>query len=103
MPFALFVLANQPSKIPGWAYVIAIIMAHGNSAVNPILYGATNKKFRDGYRYVLGQRQAVEPHLMSMGGIRRTVASMRDDTDTAAQNNFKATDHKMSLSANLDM
>ncbi|XP_055350380.1 melatonin receptor type 1B-B-like [Paramacrobiotus metropolitanus] len=52
--FALFVLAHQPEPVPGWLYVLAIVMAHGNSAVNPILYGMTNEKFRDGYRNVLG-------------------------------------------------
>ncbi|GAU92524.1 hypothetical protein RvY_04595 [Ramazzottius varieornatus] len=56
LPFALFVLAHQPKEIPGWMYVLAIIMAHGNSAVNPILYGLTNENFRNGYRMVLGMR-----------------------------------------------
>ena len=33
-------------------------MAHGNSAVNPVLYGLTNENFRNGYRTVLGLRGA---------------------------------------------
>ena len=62
LPFALFVLAHQPKVIPKWLYVVAIIMAHGNSAVNPILYGLTNKKFRDGYRKVLGMKSSIVPN-----------------------------------------
>ncbi|OWA51757.1 putative Melatonin receptor type 1A [Hypsibius exemplaris] len=60
LPFALFVLAHEPDAIPRWIYVIAIIMAHGNSAVNPILYGMTNEKFREGYRTILGLNRRVE-------------------------------------------
>ncbi|OQV17433.1 putative 5-hydroxytryptamine receptor 7 [Hypsibius exemplaris] len=54
-----FILANNPDSIPGWLFVVAIIMAHGNSAVNPILYGFTNDKFREGYRNVLGFTRRV--------------------------------------------
>ena len=50
----MFVLAHNPREIPGWLFVIAVIMAHGNSAVNPILYGMSNERFREGYRSVLG-------------------------------------------------
>ncbi|OWA51756.1 putative G-protein coupled receptor moody [Hypsibius exemplaris] len=60
LPFAIFVVSHDPDEIPRWLYVIAIIMAHGNSAVNPILYGLTNERFRDGYRTILGlDRRAV--------------------------------------------
>ncbi|OQV26118.1 putative Alpha-1B adrenergic receptor [Hypsibius exemplaris] len=59
-PFALLVLMKQPSWVPGWMYMIAIIMAHGNSSINSILYGLTNEKFRAGYRSVLGLRMAIK-------------------------------------------
>ncbi|OQV25494.1 Uncharacterized protein C18orf8 [Hypsibius exemplaris] len=55
-PFALLVIANNPKAVPGWVYIVAIVLGHGNSAVNPILYGVSNKKFRDGYRHLLGNR-----------------------------------------------
>ncbi|OQV17432.1 putative Melatonin receptor type 1A [Hypsibius exemplaris] len=48
-----FNLSGNPTSIPGWLYVVAMILAHGNSAVNPFLYSFTNEKFRDGYRAVL--------------------------------------------------
>ncbi|XP_055342637.1 melatonin receptor type 1A-like [Paramacrobiotus metropolitanus] len=54
--FAILVLAHQPRSVPGWVYVIAIIMAHGNSAVNPVIYGMSNDKFREGYKIILGMR-----------------------------------------------
>jgi hypothetical protein len=54
LPFALLVLAGQPAATPKWIYIVAMIMAHGNSAMNPILYGMNNDKFREGYRRVTG-------------------------------------------------
>lgn len=49
-----FVLAHVPKEVPGWLHVTAVILAHGNSAVNPVLYGFGNENFRQGYRAVLG-------------------------------------------------
>ena len=44
--------------------MIAIILAHGNSSINFILYGLTNERFRQGYRYVLGlQKDAKQVKL----------------------------------------
>ena len=31
----------------------AIILAHANSSMNSVLYGVTNKQFRDGYKLLL--------------------------------------------------
>ena len=58
-PFSLLVLMKQPDYVPGWIYMIAIIMAHGNSSVNSLLYGLTNEKFRQGYQTVLGLRTVL--------------------------------------------
>ena len=54
LPTVFLIIAHNPPSVPGWIYVLmGTIMAHGNSAVNPILYGFSNEKFREGYRQVL--------------------------------------------------
>ena len=68
LPTVFLIIAHNPPSVPGWIYVLmGTIMAHGNSAVNPILYGFSNEKFRQGYRQVLtcrrhgGQINAAAP------------------------------------------
>ncbi|XP_055348566.1 melatonin-related receptor-like [Paramacrobiotus metropolitanus] len=92
-PFALFVLMHQPSWIPGWLYMIAIMMAHGNSSINCILYGVTNARFRQGYRAVLGltgglPRSSGNPEagrtLEALGiSVSASKQSLRPDTSSA--------------------
>ncbi|XP_055342808.1 melatonin receptor type 1B-B-like [Paramacrobiotus metropolitanus] len=91
--FALFVLAHQPSPIPGWLYVLAIVMAHGNSAVNPILYGMTNEKFRDGYRNVLGLTKKSVAPTEGIGNTRGTAIVSGNFTVNSHGNSGPASEH----------
>jgi hypothetical protein len=52
-PYAFINIGDFDDEYPKIAYVIAIQMAHGSSSLNSILYAATNKRFRDGYRRFL--------------------------------------------------
>ncbi|OQV23673.1 putative Melatonin receptor type 1B-B [Hypsibius exemplaris] len=54
LPFAILVVAGHPIGVPKWVYVVAMVMAHGNSAMNPVLYGLSNDHFRKGYRRITG-------------------------------------------------
>ncbi|XP_033646179.1 melatonin receptor type 1A-like [Asterias rubens] len=52
-PYTIIVLSDLHNTYPDELYVAAIIMAHANSSMNSILYGVTNKNFRDGYRKLI--------------------------------------------------
>ncbi|OQV25772.1 putative Melatonin receptor type 1C [Hypsibius exemplaris] len=76
LPFALLVLFGQPRIIPKWIYVVAMFMAHGNSAMNPIIYGMSNKKFREGYRRVA----KCSPNTVSSGAEGSSLAPKKHET-----------------------
>lgn len=46
----VLVAIGSPRWVPGWFYVITVIMAHGNSTVNVFIYGFTNRHFRAAYK-----------------------------------------------------
>ncbi|ELT94145.1 hypothetical protein CAPTEDRAFT_64190, partial [Capitella teleta] len=54
-PYALVCLIDRYDRISKDVYTVAILMAHSSSTLNSILYCATNKRFRDGYRLFLGK------------------------------------------------
>ena len=49
-PYAVVVLIDYGDNWPKVVYVIVIQLAHTNSSANSIIYAATNKDFREGYR-----------------------------------------------------
>ncbi|OWA51758.1 putative Melatonin receptor type 1A [Hypsibius exemplaris] len=91
LPFSLFVLAHEPAAIPRWVYVLAIIMAHGNSAVNPILYGVTNEKFREGYRTILGLNRRVEDRMSTRKDASYGHGVLPTDTGSGAAPTIRVT------------
>lgn len=52
-PYASLSLVDVDDRYPKIAYVVAVQMAHLNSSLNALIYGATNKNFRQGYKQVL--------------------------------------------------
>ena len=52
-PYAIVVLIDKYDEWHKIVYVIIIQMAHTNSSLNSIIYAASNKDFRDGYKMLL--------------------------------------------------
>ena len=52
-PYAVVVLIDRYDEWDKIVYVIIIQMAHTNSSLNSIIYAASNKDFREGYRRLL--------------------------------------------------
>lgn len=50
-PLAVIFLVDVDDRFPKAAYVVATQLAHASSAVNSVVYAATNNVFRDGYRH----------------------------------------------------
>ena len=51
-PLAVIFVFDVNNRFPKAAYVMATQLAHASSAVNSVVYAATNAAFRDGYRYL---------------------------------------------------
>jgi len=52
-PLAVIFLVDVNDRFPKTAYVVATQLAHASSAVNSVVYAATNNVFRDGYQHFL--------------------------------------------------
>ncbi|XP_074641503.1 melatonin receptor type 1C-like [Tubulanus polymorphus] len=52
-PYASLCIFDFADRVPKVCYIVAITMAHINSSVNSIFYGATNSHFRAGYKAFL--------------------------------------------------
>lgn len=76
-PYASLTLIDIYNTYPKTAYVIAVQMAHLNSSLNALIYGATNKNFRDGYKQVLFKifRRPIEETVHSTSNISITHVS----------------------------
>ncbi|XP_071491133.1 melatonin receptor type 1B-B-like [Diadema antillarum] len=48
-PYAVIVVFDFKATWPRTVYVVALVMAHMNSCINSIIYGATNRNFRQAY------------------------------------------------------
>ncbi|OWA53019.1 putative Melatonin-related receptor [Hypsibius exemplaris] len=90
LPIVILYVLTFPPNIPKWVVVVAVCMAHGNSAANPILYGMCNEKIRDGYRRVLHCRTS-----RSRNGV--IAKDFIDAIDTDAEVT-EATDEELELS-----
>ncbi|XP_002737677.1 melatonin receptor type 1B-B-like [Saccoglossus kowalevskii] len=53
VPYAIVVVADVNDTWPHYIHITVWIMAHGNSALDSILYGVMNKQFRDGYAVII--------------------------------------------------
>ena len=53
LPYASFCVIDKYDSLPKEAYTVAILFAHSSSTLNSVLYAATNKGFRDGYKVFL--------------------------------------------------
>lgn len=51
-PWTVMILIDSKDQFPQWMYVLAVQMAHMNSSLNSIVYAASNKEFREGYKRV---------------------------------------------------
>jgi 7 transmembrane receptor (rhodopsin family) len=54
LPLMLLILAHQTTSISYVWYILAILSAHGNSAINCMVYAASIDHFREGYKRLLG-------------------------------------------------
>ena len=52
-PLAVIFVFDIDNRFPKVAYVLATQLAHASSAINSVVYAATNAAFRDGYRYLV--------------------------------------------------
>lgn len=52
-PYAIVVSVDVNDEFPAELHTYVILIAHTNSSLNSVLYGVTNKQFRDGYARVL--------------------------------------------------
>ena len=52
-PYALLCLIDKEDRVMRDAYSMSILLAHTSSTINSIMYAATNKTFRDGYKAFL--------------------------------------------------
>ena len=54
-PYALICLIDKKDTVSKEAYTIAVLLAHTSSTLNSVLYAATNKGFRQGYKLFLNK------------------------------------------------
>ena len=52
-PYAIIVAIDVNDEFPAELHTYAVLVAHTNSSLNSVLYGVTNKQFRDGYYRVM--------------------------------------------------
>ena len=52
-PYGVLVLVDVHNKAQKAVYLFAILMAHTSSTLNFLIYGITNQRFRQGYKYFL--------------------------------------------------
>ncbi|GAU95472.1 hypothetical protein RvY_07084 [Ramazzottius varieornatus] len=56
LPVAVLIVMGRGTEVsPVW-YILTILLAHGNSSINCVVYAASLESFRDGYMKVLGIR-----------------------------------------------
>ena len=55
LPYTLIILADFENHIPPWLDEFISLIAHANSAFNPILYAKFNPAFISGYRKCLNK------------------------------------------------
>ena len=53
VPYFILVLFDREEKMSTGIYCLSLAIGHTNSSINSILYGATNQKFRRGYKIFL--------------------------------------------------
>ena len=53
MPLMMLILLHQATDISYVWYVLVLLSAHGNSAINCLVYGASIDHFREGYKKLL--------------------------------------------------
>ncbi|OWA53587.1 hypothetical protein BV898_18008 [Hypsibius exemplaris] len=57
LPVAVLILMGQGTRVhPVW-YILTVLMAHGNSSINCLVYALSLDHFRDGYLRLLGLRR----------------------------------------------
>ncbi|XP_069120182.1 melatonin receptor type 1A-like [Argopecten irradians] len=52
-PYDLTLFFDRGDRWPSWLYTLFLQIGHFNSSLNSILYGATNRNFREGYKQFL--------------------------------------------------
>lgn len=84
-PYAVLVLCDPYDHGPKILYVVVIELGHINSSMNSILYAATNKRFRDGYRQFLGLCLPISPP-KDTGSLYSSSGNIRCNPKTAVSN-----------------
>jgi hypothetical protein len=52
LPYGVVVISDYHDKFPKAVHMFTMLLAHLNSALNPVLYGCYNPAFRRGYKKV---------------------------------------------------
>ncbi|XP_074657273.1 melatonin receptor type 1A-like [Tubulanus polymorphus] len=53
LPWSVMNIVDMTNRYPKWMVLIFLNLGHANSAVNSLLYGATNRMFREAYKDIL--------------------------------------------------
>ena len=77
MPLMMLILLHQATDISYVWYVLVLLSAHGNSAINCLVYGASIDHFREGYKKLLccgkrrNKRQGRQNQANCLSGLLR--------------------------------
>ncbi|XP_071157126.1 melatonin receptor type 1B-A-like [Mytilus edulis] len=84
-PYDLTLFLDRSDKWPSWLYILFMQVGHFNSSVNSILYGLTNRHFREGYKQFLSKfipgfhTVFIAEHRKSTQITSETSVSLRED------------------------
>jgi 7 transmembrane receptor (rhodopsin family) len=65
LPVAILILMGKGTQVPHVWYILTILLAHGNSSINCIVYAASIEHFREGYFKILGIKRRQRESFLS--------------------------------------
>ena len=92
-PFDLLLFVDMGDHLPSWLYLLFLQIGHFNSSLNSILYGATNKRFWDGYKLVLSKLVCIKSKAIAdkLVVIDSTDGSLSDTRSSVGRKSLLAT------------
>ena len=83
-------VADYDYKFPLWVDLYVLLLAHVHSSINPIIYGFTNKHFRQGYLMVFERCGSSCARPESVRDTSTKVSSLTEGNSSMATDNVKA-------------
>nr|QVK45856.1 G protein-coupled receptor [Proales similis] len=84
LPYGMIVMLDYADRLPSAVHAFAMLVAHLNSSLNPLLYAIFNPSFQRGYKTFLSilclKRKAIEPVL--------TISTMDKTNEKAATKKY---------------